>query len=56
MGSCIGLSDLSSPFKGAHRPKRMGRGCGTGTLGIILSSSLGPGFTICQMSGLNSMI
>ena len=56
MGSCIGLSDISSPFKGAHRPKGMGWGCGTGTLGIVLSSSLGLGFAICQTSGLNSMI
>lgn len=46
MGSCIGSSDLSPPFNGAHRPKGMGRGCGTGTLGIVSGSSPGLSFVV----------
>lgn len=47
MGSCVGSSDLSPPLDGAHRPKGVGRGCGTGTFSKVSSNSLGLSLAIC---------
>lgn len=55
MGSCVRSPDFSPPFHGTHRPKGVGTGRGTGTLCKVSSTSLGLGFAIYQMSGLNSV-